>query len=490
MEKAFICENQTKSGLSSGALLLLYVLSAPMVGAPFLLPSAVKELLTNNQAYYWLVPNLRLTTMNGLCSLGTSSLLLSGVLGAFFVEVFNNRNTAILGAALHILGWIFCFFLDKNWHYFPYIGICLWGVSAQLINLTKTSISVFYDSKKHLIVAMVGGSVGMTFAYMQIMVSLVRRISAIGVDFSSVGLNPTQFVVLVNCLLAFLWMVGFYYIIPPQPFVTPAVDYCTRVSNSRSQLMGSLMDLDIEERVSQIHTQLIVEVNRCKEDIPYQWTLTFWEQLISVPTILFTIIYSLMWFVRLYFTVNMKPILLFQTGGNLEYSEHIMDIFGLLLGTTFIAAILVGIFVDFLGIYMFMIFFVASSLLILVLFASFTPYCFFSHIFGILICVFCYSYFIGCSFSLFTSAFGYTNLNSIQGVSSSVAGLFTLIYNLWDSYIQTRYKNDFFVPTITAIFINSFILILSIFIFFYMKRWNSLNSTHFFSINRKISLIK
>ncbi|OII72894.1 uncharacterized protein cubi_00866 [Cryptosporidium ubiquitum] len=490
MEKPFTCENQTKSGFSSTTLLFFYVISAPIVGAPYLLPSAVKELLMNNDAYYWLDPDLKLTTMNSLCSLGTSSLLLSGVLGAYFVETFNNRNTAILSTAFHIMGWIFCFFLDKTWFYFPYLGICLWGISTQLLTLAKTSISVFYDSKKHLVVAMVGGSVGMSFAYMQIMVNIVRYISSKGLDLSYFGINPTQFVIIINCFLSILWMIAFHFIIPPQPFVTLTVDYCTRVSNSRSQIMNSLTGLDYEERLSLVNTQMIVEVNRCKEDIPYQWTLTLKEQLFSAPTVLFTIIYSLMWFVRLYFTVNMKPILLNQTGGNLEYSESIINIFGLLLGTTFIAAILVGIFVDLLGIYMFLVLFVASSLLILVLFANFIPYCFLSHLIGIVICIFCYSYFIGCSFSLFTSAFGYTHLNSIQGVSSTIAGLFTLIYNIWDSHIQRNYKGNFLFPTIIAIIINSFILILSIFLLMYTKRWNSHNSSYFFSINRKTSLIK
>ncbi|KAL3128867.1 transmembrane domain-containing protein [Cryptosporidium hominis] len=490
MEKPFTCENQTKSGFSSTKLLLFYVVSAPMVGAPYLLPSAVKELLMNNDAYYWLDPDFKLTTMNSLCSLGTSSLLLSGVLGAYFVDLFNNRNTAILSAAFHIMGWIFCFFLDKTWFYFPYIGICLWGISTQLLTLTKTSISVFYDSKKHLVVAMVGGSVGMSFAYMQIMVNLVRYISSKGIDFHYLGVNPTQFIIIINCFFSILWMIGFYFIIPKHPFVTPTVDYCTRVSISRSQIMNSLTEFDHEERLSLINSQMIVEVNRCKEDIPYQWTLTFKEQLISIPTILFTIIYSLMWFVRLYFTVNMKSILLDQTSGDLQYSESIINIFGLLLGTTFIAAILVGIFVDLMGIYLFLVLFVASSLLILVLFANFIPYCFLSHLFGIVICVFCYSYFIGCSFSLFTSAFGYTHLNSIQGISSTIAGFFTLVYNLWDSFIHRNYKDNFFFPTIIAIIINSFILILSIFILLYTKRWNSHNSTYFFSINKKTSLIK
>ncbi|KAJ1605014.1 transmembrane domain-containing protein [Cryptosporidium canis] len=108
MEKPFTCENQTKSGFSTTTLLLLYVISAPMVGAPYLLPSAVKELLTNNDAYYWLDPDLKLTTLNSLCSIGTSSLLLSGVLGAYFVDLLNNRNTAILstraGSTSPILG--------------------------------------------------------------------------------------------------------------------------------------------------------------------------------------------------------------------------------------------------------------------------------------------------------------------------------------------------------------------------------------------------
>ncbi|KAJ1611890.1 transmembrane domain-containing protein [Cryptosporidium canis] len=490
MEKPFTCENQTKSGFSTTTLLLLYVISAPMVGAPYLLPSAVKELLTNNDAYYWLDPDLKLTTLNSLCSIGTSSLLLSGVLGAYFVDLLNNRNTAILSVAFHILGWIFCFFLDKSWFYFPYIGICLWGVSTQLLTLTKTSISVFYDSKKHLVVAMVGGSVGMSFAYMQTMVNLVRYISSKGPDVSLFGLNPTQFVIAVNCLVSILWMIGFYFIIPSQPFVTQTVDYCTRVSISRSQIMNSLTEFDYEERLSLLNTQMIVEVNRCKEDIPYQWTLTFREQLFSVPTILFTIIYSLMWFVRLYFTVNMKPILLSQTGADLHYSESIINLFGLSLGTTFIASILVGIFVDLLGIYLFLVLFVASSLVILVIFASFTPYCFFSHLIGIVICVFCYSYFIGCSFSLFTTTFGYTHLNSTQGISSTIAGLFTLIYNIWDSYIQRNYKDNLLVPTIVAITINSFILILSMFMLLYTKRWYSHNSSYFFSINKKTSIIK
>lgn len=487
MEKPFACENQTRSGFSATTLLLLYVISAPIVGAPYLLPSAVKELLTNNDAYYWLDQDARQATLNSLCSAGTSSLLLSGVLGAYFVQALNNRNTAILSVAFHILGWVFCFFLDKSWHYFPYLGICLWGVSTQLLTLTKTSISVFYEAKKHLVVAMVGGSVGMSFAYMQIMVSLVRYISFKGLYLSFLGLNCTQFVVAANCLLSVLWMVGFYFIIPSQPFVTQAVDYCTRVSASRSQILDSLAGLDYEERLSLLNTQKVVEVNRCKEDVPYQWTLTLSEQLFSVPTVLFTAIYSLMWFVRLYFTVNMRRILLDQTGGDLRYSESIMDLFGLLLGTTFIAAILVGVFVDLLGIYLFLVLFTASSLLILTLFASFVPYCFLSHLVGIVACIFCYSYFIGCSFSLFTSAFGYTHLSSIQGASSTVAGLFVLAYNIWDSHIQENYKNSFLFPTAVAIAINSFVLVLSLFLLAYTRRWNSHNSTYFFSINKKTS---
>lgn len=489
MEKPFACKNQTRSGFSANTLLLLYVVSAPIVGAPYLLPSAVKELLVNNDAYHWLDPDARLATLNSLCSVGTSSLLLSGVLGAYFVQALNNRNTAILSVAFHVLGWVFCFFLDKSWHYFPYVGISLWGVSTQLLTLTKTSISVFYEAKKHLVVAMVGGSVGMSFAYMQIMVSIVRYISFKGLDLSFLGLNSTQLVVAINCLFSALWMVWFHFIIPSQPFMTQTVDYCTRVSISRSQILNSLTEFDYEERLSLVNTRMIVEVNRCKEDVPYQWTLTLKEQLISVPTILFTAIYSLMWFVRLYFTVNMRQILLDQTRGDLRYSESIMDLFGLFLGTTFIAAILVGVFVDLLGIYLFLVLFVASSLLILTLFASFVPYCFLSHLSGIVVCIFCYSYFIGCSFSLFTSTFGYTHLSSIQGVSSTVAGLFTLAYNLWDSHIQKSYRDNFFLPTTIAIAINSFILVLSLFLLVYTKRWNSHSSSYFFAMNEKTSLL-
>ncbi|KAH8741496.1 protein with 12 transmembrane domains [Cryptosporidium ryanae] len=488
MEKPFACENQTKSGFSENVLVFLYVISTPLVGAPFLFPDAVKYLLVSNNAYYWLEDEARLKTMNSLCSLGSTSFLLSGVLGSYFINYINNRNTSLLATCFHILGWLFCFSLDKYCYYFPFIGMCLWGISIQLLSQTKFSVSVFYDSRKHLVLAMIGGSVGMSFAYMQLIVNIVDYFSRTGFTFPYFDITVTQFVVFINCLMPLMCIFVFYFIIPTQPFLTPVTDYCNRVSLSRSQVSATFPNLNSEERNSLVNSRLAIEVNRCKEDVPFKWTLTFKEQVFSVTFIGFTIVYSLLWFVRLYFTVNMKSILLNQTNGDIEYTDKIINIFGLSLGTTYIAAIIVGMFVDMMGIYLFLILLVLSSLLILLIFSSFTPFFFLSHLFGIVLCVFCYSYFIGCSFSFLTTEFGYTYLNLTQGISSTVAGLFTILYNYWDSYIHSHYKQNFLFPSITAIVINIIILLISVYIRIYSMRWNSFNSNYFFFVNKRYTV--
>ncbi|KAH7649715.1 transmembrane domain protein [Cryptosporidium bovis] len=485
MEKPFTCENQTKSGFSENTLVFLYVISTPLVGAPFIFPAAVKYLLLSNNAYYWLEDEEKLKTMNSLCSLGSTSFLLSGVLGSYFINSINNRNTSLLATCFHILGWLFCFFFDKYSYYFPFIGMCLWGISTQLLSQTKFSVSAFYESRKHLVLAMIGGSVGMSFAYMQLMVNVVDYLSRIGFNASYLDITITQFIVLVNCFLPLVCIFIFYYIIPTQPFLTPVTDYCNRVSLSRSKISTTFLSLNNEERNSLVSSQLAIEVNRCKEDVPFKWTLTFKEQVFSITFIGFTIVYSLLWFIRLYFTVNMKGILLDQTNGDIEYTDKIINIFGLSLGTTFISAIAVGVFVDILGINLFLVFLVLSSLLILLIFSSFTPFFFLSHLFGIVLCVFCYSYFIGCSFSFLTTEFGYTHLNSTQGISSTIAGIFTVLYNYWDSYIHSHFRNNFLFPSIVAIVINIVILLISIYIRIYSMRWNSFNSNYFFFINKR-----
>ncbi|EEA04752.1 uncharacterized protein CMU_038180 [Cryptosporidium muris RN66] len=456
-------KSQTLSGFSSNILVFLYVLSSFIIGAPFLLPTALKELWLRNNSYGWLSNSERMMIFNNICTLGVSSFLLSGILGSYSIKYINNRRTALLGTIIYILGWIFCFFFEKYFYYGPFLGMILWGVSTQLLSLSKSSISAFYESRRHLVVALVGGSIALNFIYTQL-IELITRIFA-NQDNLIPGLTIVQFVILLNCVLSTLWLIMFYYIIPEVPFVTPEIDYCKKVY--KSSLYKS--EEDLESTMCIYKKTPIIEINRCKYSIPKLWTLPLKEQLFSFLTISFIFIYSIMWFLRLYFTINMKSMIINQTNGNIEYTDFINNIFGYLLGFAFLAAILTGMIVDFVGIFVFLILFSVSSLVILLVFSTLIPFNLYLHLLGLVMCIFCYSYFIGCPYSFFTSTYGYTHLNTLQGVSSTIAGVFVLGYSFLDPYIQLNLGNLHYI-TLDAILLNIFIILSSVTIALYMER--------------------